>query len=159
MKEYSYNPFEEARNLGLTIKFAGFKKLNSFLIEKVVYLRENMNRIEKRCSLTYEIVHFNWIIYSKQNQTFYHSKKVEDILRQQTARKLICPDKLYKLMESNYDHNTILEELEVTNDVLVNYFKYCKIKNCTDNLISSIQDHPFNEQNLFAKNFEPQNIL
>ncbi len=138
MSEYNYNPKDEADLLGLKIKYLSFKRLNSFLIEKVIYLRKSMNHIEKRCALTYEIVHYLWNNCNGNEKKLWHSKNVEEILKQQTARKLVCPDRLKKLLETRSDIDEISRELEVTNEILFYYLKYCKSKVLYETSLSTV---------------------
>lgn len=121
-----YDPTAEAVFLGLKVNFFKLKKMNSFILEKIVYLRENMNKIEKRCSLTYEIVKYLWNKYNRMEEEFWHSNNVENILKQQTARKLVCPDKFAELYNNNVSIEEMEQELEVTKEYLMHYINYCK---------------------------------
>lgn len=138
MKDYKYNPFEEAKALGLTVKNLSFKKLNSFLIEKVIYLRQNMTRIEKRCTMTYEIVHYLWK-KCENNKTAWHSSNVEEILKQQAARKLVCQNHLNELIAKQSSIDEITKELEVTTETLMYYYKYLKSIQVTDSQFKAIE--------------------
>ena len=128
-----YNPEEEAKYLGLKISFIKLKKLNSFILEKIIYLRENMNKAEKRCSLTYEVVKYAWNKYNHFEQAGWHSKNVENIIKQQTARKLISPVEFDKLYQNKVSFDEMEEELEVTKEYLLHYLNYCKTINLIEN--------------------------
>lgn len=128
-----YNPLEEARFLGLKVKCLSFKKLNSFLLEKVIYLRESMCRIEKRCAVTYEIVNYLWQGYNGPEKNGWHSENVEVILKQQAARKLVCPDKFQELSQNNSSLDEMLQELEVTKEYLMYYLNYKETMSLIEN--------------------------
>lgn len=128
MEFNNYNPKEEAISLGLTVAKVNFGVVKSFLLDKIIYLNTNLSETEQRCALTYEIVHYIWSKFSNVEGVAWHSKNVEDILRQQAARKLISAEALYSLLEKGFDLQEIAEELNVNKDVLVYYFKYCRAK-------------------------------
>jgi hypothetical protein len=121
-----YDPAEEACFLGLKVHLLKLKRLNSFILEKVVYLRENMDRVEKRCSLTYEIVKYLWNKYNRIESECWHSQNVEKIIKQQAARKLVCPEKFDKLYHNKVSLEEMEKELEVTKEYLLHYMRYCK---------------------------------
>lgn len=133
MSNNYYDPHEEAKFLGLKVNFLKLKKLNSFLVEKVIYLRENMNKIEKRCCLTYEVVKYVWNRYNHLEQKGWHSRSAENIIKQQTARKLVCPAKFDELYKNNVSFDDMQEELQVTKEYLLHYLNYCKTIRLVEN--------------------------
>jgi hypothetical protein len=126
MEEDLFNPYLEAKRAGIKVRLINFKKINSLLVKSVVYLRKNMNRIEKRCCLTYELVHHSrghvGIIAISQG----HSRQEEDIIRHETANKLIPETRFYHLIENCYSIDNIAQELQVTKEVIYDYLKYNK---------------------------------
>lgn len=123
MEENFYDPYTEAKVNGLKVKFIDFKKINSFLTKSVIYLRLSMNKIEKRYTLTYELVHL-----SRNHSDFCegHSLEEEEIIRQETAKKLIQGTRFSILIESSYSLDKIAKELQITKEVIYDYFKYCR---------------------------------
>lgn len=124
MEEELFNPYLEAKRTGIKVKLINFRKINSLLVKSVVYLRRNMNRIEKRCSLTYELVH-----HSRGHQgilAICHTRQEEDIIRHETANKLIPENRFYSLVEKCYSLDAISEELQVTKEVIYDYLMYNK---------------------------------
>ena len=121
MKEQLYNPHEEARAKGIKIVLVNFKTLNSFLTKSVIYLRDSMNRIEKRCTLTHELVHHSKNHFSTEEICVFHSREDEMEIRKITAQKLVSKSRLYELLEKYYSMDKIAEELEVTIEVLNDY--------------------------------------
>jgi len=123
MQKDLFNPYLEAKKQGIKVKFLDFKKLNSFLTNSVIYLRINMNKIEKRYCLTYELVHL-----SRNHSDFCegHSIEEEEIIREETAKKLIQGTSFSILIESSYSLDKIAKELQITKDVIYDYFKYCR---------------------------------
>lgn len=123
MEENLFDPYEKAKESGIKVKLIDFKKINSLLAKSVVYLRKSMNKIEKRCSLTYELVH-----YSRGHIGFCegHSVQEEDSIRRETAHILIQGSRLYILIESCTPMDKIAQELQVTKDIIYDYFKYCR---------------------------------
>jgi hypothetical protein len=132
MGDNFYDPKEEAQFLGLKVNFLKLKRLNSFILEKVIYLRENMNKIEERCSLTYEVVRYVWNKYSYLEQRGWHSRSVENILKQQTARKLVCPSRFDELYQDKVSFDEMEKELQVTKEYLLHYVNYCKTVSLVD---------------------------
>lgn len=128
MKKDLYNPLEEANSKGIMVKLANFKKLNSFLTKSVIYLRDSMNSIEKRCALAYELVHHSRNHFDSNLICICHSIEEEAIIRQEAAKKLVSCSRLYELMESCSTFEEIADELKVTKEVLNDYFNYCKTR-------------------------------
>jgi|GEM_PF-1092779 len=128
MEESLYDPYLDAKASGIKIKSINFKRINSLLIQSVIYLRKSMNKIEKRCSLTYELVHYSRKHSSLLGICIGHTSQEEDIIRQETANRLINGTKIYFLIESCTSTDRIAEELQVTKEVIYDYFKYCKSK-------------------------------
>lgn len=126
MGDILYNPHDEASKKGISVKFMNFAKINSLLTRSIIYLRDSMTQIEKRCTLTYELVHHSRDHFSDNGICLGHSAEEEDIIRKETARKLVPTSRLYELMESCMTYEDIAEELKVTKEVLNDYFKYCK---------------------------------
>ena len=126
MEESLYDPYLEAKSSGIKIKFINFKRINSLLAQSVVYLRKSMNKIEKRCRLTYELVHYSRGHSNSIGICIGHTVYEEDIIRQETANKLINGTRIYFLMENSSSMEVIAKELQVTKDVIYDYFKYCK---------------------------------
>lgn len=129
MNELLYCPQDEANAKGIAVKFMNFKILNSFLTKSIIYLRESMGQIEKRCALTHELVHHSRNHFDVKGLCPGHSDDEEVLIRHETAKKLIPANRLYQLMESCMSYEQIAKELNVTKDVLNDYFKYCRSKN------------------------------
>jgi len=128
MEQSLYDPYLEAKSSGIKVKLIDFKRINSLLVQSVVYLRKSMNKIEKRCSLTYELVHYSRGHLNVTGICEKHTLKEEDIIRQETANRLINGTRIYFLIESCSSMDVIARELQVTKDVIYDYFKYCKAK-------------------------------
>lgn len=126
MEEEFFNPYLEAKRTGLKVKLINFKKINSLLVKSVVYLRKNMNKIEKRCSLTYELIHYSRCHNGITAICQGHTRQEEDIIRQETANKLIPEARFYYLLEKCYSLDTISQELQVTKEVIFDYLLYNK---------------------------------
>ncbi len=131
MAKSIYDPKKEAKALGLKVRLIDFKRLNSFLTESVIYLKKNLSKIEARCCLTYEVVHYTRGHFNANGFCSGHSKEEDEIIRQETAKKLIPAARLYELLESCSSIDEIAYELKVTNEVLAYYFKYCRSKQIT----------------------------
>jgi hypothetical protein len=140
MEEGQYNPYLEAKTHGIKVKLINFKRMNSLLIQSVVYLRKSMNKIEKRCRLTYELVHYSRKHSNPANIYEVHTEIEEDIIRQETANRLINGAKIYFLLESSYSIDKIAEELQVTKEVIYDYYRYCKMRSIDK--INSLEKHP-----------------
>ncbi|MDD3012959.1 MAG: hypothetical protein PHC34_04580 [Candidatus Gastranaerophilales bacterium] len=139
MEQSLYDPYLEAKVSGIKVRFICFKKINSLLVQSVVYLRKSMNKIEKRCRLTYELVHYSRGHLTLTGLCEGHTAQEEDKIRQETANRLIKGTKLCFLIESCISMDKIAEELQVTKDVIYDYFKYCKVKPFDD--LKSIKRH------------------
>ena len=135
MTETQYDPQIEAKEKGIIVKYINFKKINSFLTKSAIYLRDSMNSIEKRCTLTYELVHHSKNHFEEGEICMGHSREEEAIIRQETAKKLVPPAKLHELMTNRYSMDEIAEELRITREVLEDYLSAYGIKEAVPVLV------------------------
>ena len=127
MTQY-YDPHSEAQQKGIGVIMIPFSRINSFLTKSVIYLRESMTAIEKRCSLTYELVHHSRNHFSEKGFCTGHSLEEENYIRQEAAKKLVPPAKLHELLNSAKTLDQIAQELYITREVLEDYLSFCLYK-------------------------------
>ncbi|VXB25968.1 conserved hypothetical protein [Arthrobacter sp. 9V] len=79
----------------------------------MIWLDRALNQVERRCTLTHELVHI------ERGHTSCQPTAVEKAVRVETARRLICLDDLAKQLAWSRSLTELAEELWVTEGVLL----------------------------------------
>jgi hypothetical protein len=83
------------------------------VLNNTIYLNRRLHQVERRCTLTHELIHF------REGHIGHQPPAVEWRVREETARLLIPLDRLRSVLAWAYTVHEAADELRVTDRVLV----------------------------------------
>lgn len=118
---YDYDPWEHAEILDVPIVFRddlpSDEMMAAFSVEhQAIFVRSNLHAAVERCSLTHELVHFE---YNDVGTTDFQELRADRI----AARRLVRPSRLERLYGTTEDPAVVALELNVTEKVMRTYMR------------------------------------